>query len=103
MVAKAIPAEGPGAAVIAVKDGKTVFRKAYGMANLELGVPISPESVFRLGSITKQFTAVAVLALAEEGKLSLSDPITRFLPDYPTHGHVITVEHLLNHTSGIRS
>ena len=103
MVAKAIPPDGPGAAVIAVKDGKTVFRKAYGMAHLELGVPLSPDSVFRLGSITKQFTAVAVLILAEEGKLSLSDPVTKFLPDYPTQGHVITVEHLLNHTSGIRS
>lgn len=103
MLAKAIPADGPGAAVIAVKDGKTVFRKAYGMANLELGVPLAPDSVFRLGSITKQFTATAVLILREEGKLSLSDPITKFLPGYPTHGHVITLEHLLNHTSGIRS
>jgi len=103
MLASAIPADGPGAAVIAVKDGKTVFRKAYGMADLELGVPLSPESVFRLGSITKQFTAVAVLMLAEEGKLSLSDPVTKFLPSYPTQGHVITIEHLLNHTSGIKS
>ncbi len=103
MLAKAIPADGPGAVVIAVKDGRTVFRKAYGMANLELGVPLSPGSVFRLGSITKQFTAVAVLMLAEEGKLALSDPITKFLPDYPAQGHVITIEHLLNHTSGIRS
>ncbi|MBK6407127.1 MAG: serine hydrolase [Holophagales bacterium] len=103
MLAKAIPADGPGAVVIAVKDGKTVFRKAYGMANLELGVPLAPDSVLRLGSITKQFTATAVLMLAEEGKLALSDPITKFLPGYPTHGHVITVEHLLNHTSGIRS
>ena len=103
MLRQAIPADGPGAAVIAVKDGKVVFRKAYGMANLELGVPLSPESVFRLGSITKQFTAVAILMLAEEGALSLDDPITKFLPDYPTQGHTITVEHLLTHTSGIQS
>ena len=103
LLARAIPGDGPGVAVIAVKDGKTVFRKARGMANLELGVPLSPDSVFRLGSITKQFTAVAVLMLAEEGKLSLADPITKHLPGYPTHGHVITVEHLLTHTSGIRS
>ena len=103
ILATAIPPGGPGAVVIAVKDGKTVFRKAYGMANLELGVPLAPASVLRLGSITKQFTATAVLMLAEEGKLALSDPLTKFLPDYPTHGHVITVEHLLNHTSGIRS
>ncbi len=103
MLAKAIAPDGPGAVVIALKDGKTIFRKAYGMANLELGVPLTPDSVLRLGSITKQFTATAVLMLAEEGKLALSDPLTKFLPAYPTHGHVITVEHLLNHTSGIRS
>lgn len=94
---------GPGAAVIAVRDGKVVYRKAVGMADLELGVPLAPDSVFRLGSMTKQFTAVAILMLAEEGKLALSDPITKFLPDYPTQGHVITVEHLLTHTSGIQS
>ncbi|MRR13656.1 class A beta-lactamase-related serine hydrolase, partial [bacterium] len=93
----------PGAAVIAVRDGKVVYRKAVGMADLELDVPLRPDSVFRLGSVTKQFTAVAILMLAEEGKLALSDPITKFLPDYPTQGHVITVEHLLTHTSGIQS
>jgi CubicO group peptidase (beta-lactamase class C family) len=59
--------------------------------------------VFRLGSLTKQFTAVGILMLAEQSKLSLADEITRFLPDYPTRGHKITVEHLLNHTSGIKS
>jgi CubicO group peptidase (beta-lactamase class C family) len=93
----------PGAAVIVVKDGQAVFRKGYGMANLELGVPIEPDMIFRIGSVTKQFTAVAVLMLAEQGKLSLSDEITRFLPDYPTQGHKITVEHLLTHTSGVKS
>ncbi len=73
------------------------------MASVELGVPLGPEHVFRLGSITKQFTAVAVLMLAEEGKLSLDDEVTRHFPGWPTHGHRITVEHLLTHTSGIRS
>jgi CubicO group peptidase (beta-lactamase class C family) len=73
------------------------------MADLELGVPLEPDMVFRIGSMTKQFTAVAVLMLVEEGKLALSDPITRFLPDYPTGGRTITVEHLLTHTSGIKS
>ena len=86
-----------------VKDGKTLFRKAYGMADLELGVPLQPDMVFRLGSITKQFTAAAILMLAEEGKLSLQDPIEKHLPGYPTQGHVITIEHLLTHTSGIQS
>ena len=100
---KSYLAGSPGAAVIAVRDGKVVYRKAVGMADLELDVPLSPDSVFRLGSVTKQFTAVAILMLAEEGKLALSDPITKFLPDYPTQGHVITVEHLLTHTSGIQS
>jgi CubicO group peptidase (beta-lactamase class C family) len=89
--------------VIVVKDAKIIFRKGQGMANLEFGVPIEPDMVFRLGSITKQFTAVAILMLAEQGKLALDDSISKFLPDYPTHGHLITVEHLLTHTSGIKS
>ncbi|MCJ7622650.1 MAG: serine hydrolase [Anaerolineaceae bacterium] len=93
----------PGAAVIITKNGEVIFRKGYGLANLELGVPIEPHMVFRLGSITKQFTAVAILMLYEEGKLDLQDDITKFLPDYPTHGHTITIEHLLHHTSGIKS
>ena len=96
-------ADKPGAAVIVVKDGRTVFRKALGLADMELGVPLQPDMVFRLGSITKQFTAVSILILAEEGKLSLQDPIEKFLPGYPTQGYVITVEHLLTHTSGIQS
>jgi len=93
----------PGAAVIVRKDGRTIFRKGYGMADLELGVPVEPDMVFRLGSITKQFTAVSVLMLAAEGKLALGDPITKYLPDVPTGGKTITVEHLLTHTSGIKS
>jgi len=93
----------PGAAIIVVRDGKIIFRKGQGMANLELGVPIEPDMVFRLGSITKQFTVVAILMLAEQGKLALDDSISKFLPDYPTHDHLITVEHLLTHTSGIKS
>lgn len=93
----------PGAAVIVVKDGEVIFRKGHGMANLELGVPIEPDMVFRIGSITKQFTAVAILMLVEQGKLSLDDSISKFLTDYPTRGHVITIEHLLTHTSGIKS
>lgn len=93
----------PGAAVIVVKDGHVLYRKARGMASIELGVPLQPEMVFRLGSITKQFTAAAVMILAEQGKLSVQDPITKFLPDYPTQAHTITIEHLLTHTSGIQS
>ena len=64
---------------------------------------MTPETVLRIGSVTKQFTAVSILMLAEQGKLSIQDPIEKFLPGYPTHGHTITVEHLLTHTSGIKS
>ena len=103
LLKSAFPADRPGAAMIVTKDGQTLFRKAYGMADLELGVPLQPDMVFRLGSITKQFTAAAILMLAEEGKLSLQDPIEKHLPRYPTQGHTITIEHLLTHTSGIQS
>ena len=93
----------PGAAAIVTRKGETVFRKGYGLADMELKVPIQPDMVFRLGSVTKQFTAVAILMLEEQGKLSVTDPITKFLPDYPTGGQTITIEHLLTHTSGIKS
>ena len=93
----------PGAAVIVRRDGQTLFRKGYGLANLELGVKVEPDMVFRLGSITKQFTAIAVLLLAEQGKLSLGDEIGKYIPDFPTAGNKVTIEHLLTHTSGIKS
>jgi CubicO group peptidase (beta-lactamase class C family) len=96
-------AQEPGAAVIVVDDGQVLLREGYGLANVELGVPIAPDMVFRIGSVTKQFTAVAALLLVQEGKLALDDEITKYLPDYPTHGKKITVEHLLTHTSGIKS
>ena len=93
----------PGAAVIVTRKGRTIFRKGYGLANLELKVPIRPDMAFRIGSVTKQFTAVAVLMLVQEGKLALNADVTTYLPDYPTHGEKITIEHLLTHTSGIKS
>jgi len=96
-------ADKTGAAVLAVKKQKVILRKGYGMANLELGVKIRPEMVFRIGSITKQFTAAAVMILVEKGKISLSDDMTKYLPDYPTGGNRITIHHLLTHTSGIKS
>lgn len=95
------PADGPGATAIVVRDGQVLYRGAAGMADLEMGVAMRPEMVFPLFSITKQFTAAAILLLAQEGKLALSDPITRFLPDYPTGGRTITVENLVGHTSGL--
>ncbi len=93
----------PGAAILLTRNGRTLLRKGYGLADLELGVPVEPDMIFRLGSITKQFTAVSILLLAQQGKLALGDEITKFLPAYPTQGHKITVESLLTHTSGIQS
>lgn len=95
--------DAPGAAVIVTKDGVPVFRKAYGLADPDRNLPLQPEMQLRLGSITKQFTAVAILMLAEQGKLSLQDDITRFLPGYPAQGQRITLEQLLQHTAGIRN
>jgi len=103
LIAPHFPAAGPGVAVIVTKDGKTVFRKGYGRADVAAGTAMQADAPARVGSMTKQFTAVGILMLADEGKLALSDDITRFLPDYPTHGAKITIEHLLTHTSGIPS
>ena len=97
------PADQPGAAVIVMQAGQPLLRKGYGLAHLELGVPVDPAMLFRIGSVTKQFTAVCILMLLEQGKLSLQDDLTRYLPDYPTGGRTITIEHLLTHTSGIKS
>ncbi len=93
----------PGVTAIVARNGQIIYKKAFGMANLELDVPMQPDHIFRIGSITKQFTAVAILQLMEQGKLDLQDEITRFIPDYPTQGNKITIEHLLTHTSGIQS
>ena len=103
IMAAAYPADQPGAAAIVVQDGEVLLRQGYGMADLELDVPMRPEYVFRIGSMTKQFTGAAILMLKQEGRLSLEDPLTRFLPDYPTDGRTVTVEQLLGHSSGIRS
>ncbi|TAD85119.1 MAG: SusF/SusE family outer membrane protein [Bacteroidetes bacterium] len=92
-----------GATALVARNGRIVYRKAFGMANLELNIQMQVDNVFRIGSITKQFTAVAILQLMEQGKLNLQDSINKFFPDYPTHGHKITIEHLLTHTSGIQS
>jgi len=103
LLAATYPADQPGASALIVKDGQVVLRKGFGMANLELGTPVSPDMVFELGSITKQFTAAAILLLQERGQLQVEDEITKYLPDYPAHGQKITVENLLTHTSGIPS
>lgn len=93
----------PGITILVAKDGKPLLRKAYGMATVDKKQAMTADHALRLGSITKQFTATAILMLAEEGKLAVSDDITKHLPDYPTRGKKITIEHLLTHTSGIVS
>ncbi len=93
----------PGAAVLAVQKGKIVLRKGYGLADMELNVPMRPDMVFRIGSITKQFTSAGIMMLVEEGKVKLNDLITVYLPDYPLKAKKVKVRHLLNHTSGIKS
>jgi CubicO group peptidase (beta-lactamase class C family) len=97
-----LSADGPGAVFLATKNGQVVYRKAFGKANLELNVAMSPEHVFQIGSMTKQFTAVAILMLMEAGKLQVEDDITTYIPTYPTHGQKITIHHLLTHTSGVK-
>ena len=93
----------PGATFLIAKNGNVVYRKAFGKANLELNTIMKPENVFEIGSMTKQFTAVAILMLMEKGQLNLNDDITKYIPDYPTNGKTITIHHLLNHTSGIKN
>jgi CubicO group peptidase (beta-lactamase class C family) len=92
---------GPGTAVLVMVDGRPVLRKGYGMADIEKGVKVTPDMIFRIGSITKQFTSVAVLKLVQKGKVSLEDPITKYLPEFDTRGKTITIENLLSHTSGL--
>lgn len=90
----------PGASVLVVRDGKVLLRKSWGMANVEEATATSPETNYRLASMTKQFTAAAILILADQGKLSLDDSITRYL-DLPPYAKAITIRHLLTHTSGL--
>lgn len=90
-----------GMVVLAIRAGDTLLHRAYGVAEVENGVPLTAGHVFQLASITKQFTAAAILRLAADGRVDLDASITRYLPDAPTQGHPITVRQLLNHTSGI--
>ncbi len=101
LLAPQFPGNLPGVAVLIAKKGQVVYQKAFGSANIELNVPLKPQMVFDLGSITKQFTAVAILQLVEQGKIALADTLQRYIKDYPPKGHKITIENLLTHTSGI--
>ena len=102
MFTDVVHGDSPGAAVLVSKDGKTLFEKAYGYASLEHHVPVTPQTKFRIGSVTKQFTAAAILRLQEQGKLSVDDPLSKFVADYP-RGSEVRLRHLLTHTSGIHN
>lgn len=93
----------PGCVVGIAVDGKPELVKAYGMANLEHGIRLRPDTVFESGSVAKQFTAAAIALLCQDGKLSLDDPVRKFIPELPDLGTPILVRHFLNHTSGLRS
>jgi D-alanyl-D-alanine carboxypeptidase len=99
----AFPADQPGAAVIVTDDGKTIYAAGQGLADLEAKAPVTPATVFRIGSITKQFSAAVMLQLVAEGKVSLDDPLSKFFPDFPKPGADATVAQLLNHTVGVQS
>lgn len=91
----------PGGVFLVSQKGKNIYRKAFGKANLELNVNMTPDNVFQIGSMTKQFTAVAILMLEQQGKLKVTDPVSKYNKDYP-NGDKITIHHLLTHTSGIK-
>ena len=90
-----------GLSIAVVRERDTLLLKGYGKADLELDVPTPDRGIYEIGSVTKQFTAVAILQLQEQGKLSLDDELTKYLPSYPMQGHRVTLRRLLDHTSGI--
>ncbi len=92
----------PGLSVAVMRGTQVVMAKGYGFADLERKIPAAPETIYQLGSISKQFTAAAIMRLVELGKVRLGDPLTKYLPDYPTQGHTVLVRHLLHQTSGIK-
>lgn len=96
-----IEKNGPGGVFMISQKGKPIYERAFGLANLELNVPMNPNNVFEIGSMTKQFTSVSILMLEQEGKLKVSDFISTYIPNYP-NGNKITIHHLLTHTSGIK-
>ncbi|MDP2389975.1 MAG: serine hydrolase domain-containing protein, partial [Acidobacteriota bacterium] len=92
----------PGCAVAVYQNGRTIFAKGYGSANLEYGVPITPATPFIVGSVSKQFTAAAIALLVEEQRLALTDDVRKYVPELADYGTPITIAHLVHHTSGLR-
>ena len=102
LIPSEIKATDPGCDILISKNGQIIYNSVFGSANLELNVPLKKNMVFRIGSITKQFTAVAILQLMESGRISLQDNIQKHIPDFPVKEYNITIEHLLSHTSGLK-
>ena len=95
--------DSPGCALAVLKNGTALYMRGYGMADLEHSIPIAPDTVFQIGSTSKQFTAMSVILLAGERKLSLDDPVRKYIPELPDYGVPITLRHMLHHTSGLRN
>jgi CubicO group peptidase (beta-lactamase class C family) len=94
--------DSPGCALAVIKDGQIIYKRGYGMSNLEYGIPISPSSIFHVASISKEFTAMSIIILAQQGKLSLDDDVRKYVPEVPDFGERITIRQLIHHTSGLR-
>ncbi len=94
--------DSPGFVLAIMQDGEITYQKGYGMANLDYGIPLSPSSVFRIASVSKQVTAACIQLLALDGKLSLDDDVRDYFPKLPDYGHTVTIRHMIHHTSGIR-
>ena len=92
----------PGVTVAVIRSGKVLYEQGYGLANLEYDIPVKPQTVFHVASVSKQFTAMALVLLEQDGKLALTDDVHKYLPELPDYGHPLTIRHLLQHTSGIR-
>jgi CubicO group peptidase (beta-lactamase class C family) len=94
--------DSPGCSLGVSRNGVTVYERGYGMANLELKVPITPLTAFHVASVSKQFAAMSILLLAQHGQLSLDDEVRKYIPELPDYGTRLTIRHLLTHTSGLR-
>src|ERR1044072_7589116 len=101
-ITKAYVAPGPGCAAAVSLNGETVFEKAFGLADLEHDVPNTAQTIFESGSVAKQFTAAALVLLQQDGKLSIDDPVRKYIPELPDYGSPLTIRHLLNQTYGLR-
>lgn len=94
--------DSPGCALAVIKDGNIIYKRGYGIANLDYDIPITPSTPFHVASVSKQFTAMSIALLAREGKLSLDDDVRKYIPEVPDLGQKITIRHLIHHTSGLR-